>query len=191
MKFSKITTLAKRNKTAVLMQDGDGQQWLSTGSAVYRLENMPLLDEDTVLTVMGVPDDKREKWLARCEDEPRRFLKNDLPDEEEITAEDAGISVIYAGSLLTPIYTLDGVIWLDTELLAPTVKKEDGYKRYFIRNMGKQRAIAVKDGMLLSALILEYIQEGTSLFEAVDTLADRCRAELRRPKMEEYSDQEE
>lgn len=98
MKFSKITSLAKRNKVAMLMQDEDGQQWLSIGSAAYRLENMPLLDEDTVLTVMGVSDDTRTKWLTKRQEEPSRILKNDLPDEVEITAEDAGITVIWGGS---------------------------------------------------------------------------------------------
>ncbi|NCC16565.1 MAG: hypothetical protein EOM28_09480 [Clostridia bacterium] len=191
MKFSKITTLAKRNKAAILMKDEDGQQWLSIGSAVYRLENMPVLDEDTVLTVMGVSDDSREKWLARCQNEPAHILKNDLPDDVEITAEEAEISVIYGGKLLTPIYTFDGVIWIDTELMAPTVKKEEGYKRYFIRKSGKERAIAVKDGMVLSAVIMEYIQGGTSLFEAVDALADRCRAEVRRTMAEDCSGQDE
>lgn len=104
MKFSKITSLAKRNKTAVLMKDDDGQQWLSIGSAVYRLENMPVLDEDTVLTVMGISDDKRQKWLARCEEESSRILKNDLPDEVEVTAEDAGITVIL-GEVCSRQYT--------------------------------------------------------------------------------------
>lgn len=184
MKFSKITSLAKRNKTAILMRDDDGQQWLSIGSAVYRLENMPVLDEDTVLTVMGVSDDKREKWLTRCEEESSRILKNDLPDEVEVTAEDAGITIIYGGSLLTPIYTFYGVIWIDTELMEPTVKKETGYTRYFIRKNGGARAIAVKDGMVLSAVIMEYKQGGTDLYEALDTLADRCRAEERRDDAE-------
>lgn len=61
MKFSKIATLAKRERTAILMTDEEGMQWLSTGAAIYKLENMPVLDEDTVLTVMNVSDDAREK----------------------------------------------------------------------------------------------------------------------------------
>ncbi len=84
------------------------------------------------------------------------------------------------GKLLTPIYTLDGVIWIDTELMAPTVKKEEGYKRYFVRWRGKYRAIAVKDGMVLSAIIMECNQGGSALYEALDTLTDRTRAEERR-----------
>lgn len=180
MKFSKIASLAKRNKNAILMHDEDGQQWLSVGSAAYRLENMPLLDEDTVLTVMGISDDNRDKWYTRRQAEPSDILKNDLPWEVEITADDAGITVIWGGSLLTPIYTMDGVIWIDTELMGPTVKKDDAYKRYFIRKLGKNRVVAVKDGMVLSAVILEYKKGGSSLFEALDTLADRCGAEERR-----------
>jgi hypothetical protein len=167
------------------MQDEDGQQWLSIGCAAYRLENMPLLDKDTVLTVMGISDDTRTKWLTKRLEEPSRILKNDLPDEVEITAEDAGITVIWGGKLLTPIYTFDGVVWIDTELMAPTVKKEEGYKRYFIRWSGKSRAIAVKDGMVLSAIIMEFKQGGSKLFEALDTLTDRCRAEERRTAAEE------
>ena len=62
MKFSKIAMLAKRERTAILITDEEGMQWISTGAAVYRLENMPVLDEDTVLTVMNVSDDAREKW---------------------------------------------------------------------------------------------------------------------------------
>lgn len=81
---------------------------------------------------------------------------------------------------MTPIYTFDGVIWIDAELMAPTVKKEEGYKRYFVRASGKARAIAVKDGMVLSAVIMEFKQGGSELYEALDMLADRCRAEERR-----------
>jgi len=183
LKFSKIASLAKRNKSAILMHDEDGQQWLSVSSAAYCLENMPLLDEDTVLTVMGISDDNRNKWYTRYQAEPSEILRNDMPGEVEITAEDAGITVIWGGSLLTPIYTMDGVIWIDTELMAPTVKKDDPYKRYFIRKLGKNRVVAVKDGMVLSAVILEYRKGGSSLFEALDTLADRCSAEER--KMEQ------
>ena len=71
MKFSKIAMLAKRKKTAILMTDEDGMQWISTGAAVYRLENMPVLDEDTVLTVMNVSDDAREK----CGIHPQKRMK--------------------------------------------------------------------------------------------------------------------
>lgn len=40
MRFSKIAALAKREKTAILMRDADGVQWMGTGAALYMLEGM-------------------------------------------------------------------------------------------------------------------------------------------------------
>lgn len=110
MKFTKIAALAKREKTAILMRDADGVQWLSIESAVYKLDGMPPLDKDTVLTVLGIQGESREKWLAAEKDGAEKLLENDAPGEVEITADDAGVSIIYGGKLLTPIYTMDGML---------------------------------------------------------------------------------
>lgn len=180
MRFSKIAALAKREKTAILMRDKDGVQWLSTGAALYMLEGMPPLDADTVLTVMGVPEDKKDAWLSVVREDTNGMLENDAPGEEEVTADNAGISVIYGGKLLTPIYTMMGMVWIDVELLAPTDRKEAGYRRFFIREMENGgRAIAVKEGMILKAVIMECRIEGDDLAEALETLAERYRLEKR------------
>lgn len=178
MKFSRIAALARKYKTAVIMLDADEMQWLSVGCAVYRLERMPWLDEETVLTLIGVADNSREKWNARGNGKVSEVLNNDLPEDEEITAEDAGISIVYGGKLLTPIYTMEGVIWFDVELLSPAEKKDEGYRRFFVRPMKDgHRAIAIKDGFILTALILEYETKDTDLENAISTLDDRCRSE--------------
>lgn len=180
MRFSKIASLAKREKTAILMRDADGVQWLGTGAAVYMLEGMPPLDEDTVLTVMGIPEDKKDTWLSVIREDKGGLLENDAPGEEEVTADNAGISVIYGGKLLMPIYTMMGMVWIDVELLAPTDRKEEGYRRFFIREMENGiRAVAVKEGMILKAVIMECKVEGDSLADALETLAARYRLEKR------------
>lgn len=180
MRFSKIAALAKREKTAILMRDADGVQWMGTGAALYMLEGMPPLDADTVLTVMGVPEDKKDAWLSVVREDTNGMLENDAPGEEEVTADNAGISVIYGGKLLTPIYTMMGMVWIDVELLAPTDRKEAGYRRFFIREMENGgRAIAVKEGMILKAVIMECRIEGDDLAEALETLAERYRLEKR------------
>lgn len=176
MRFSKIASLAKREKTAILMRDADGVQWLSTGAAVYMLEGMPPLDEDTVLTVMGIPEDKKDTWLSVIREDKGGLLENDAPGEEEVTADNAGISVIYGGKLLMPIYTMMGMVWIDVELLAPTDRKEEGYRRFFIREMENGiRAVAVKEGMILKAVIMECRVEGYDLMDALETLSGRYR----------------
>lgn len=136
MKFSKIASIMKKTKTAILFTDADGMQWLSNGAAVYKLENMPPLDEDTVLTVMGVADDAKSKWHTATREDEKELLLDHVDDEEEITAEDAGICIVHNGKKLVPIYTCDGMLWLDVELLAPTEKKEMGYRKFFVRKMG-------------------------------------------------------
>ena len=176
MKFSKIAALAKREKTAILMRDADGVQWLGTGSAAYMLEGMPPLDTDTVLTVMGVPEDKKSTWFSVEKEDKGKLLENDVPGEEEVTADNAGISVIYGGKLLMPIYTMMGMVWIDAELLAPTDRKEEGYRRFFIREMENGiRAVAVKEGLVLTAVIMECRIESNDLADALDTLAGRYR----------------
>lgn len=176
MKFSKIAALAKREKTAILMRDADGVQWLGTGSAAYMLEGMPPLDTDTVLTVMGVPEDKKSTWFSVEKEDKGKLLENDVPGEEEVTADNAGISVIYGGKLLMPIYTMMGMVWIDMELLAPTDRKEEGYRRFFIREMENGiRAVAVKEGLVLTAVIMECRIESNDLADALDTLAGRYR----------------
>lgn len=180
MRFSKIADLAKREKEAILMRDADGVQWMGTNAALYMLEGMPPLDADTVLTVMGVPEDKKDAWLSVVREDTNGMLENDAPGEEEVTADNAGISVIYGGKLLTPIYTMMGMVWIDAELLAPTDRKEAGYRRFFIREMENGgRAIAVKEGMILKAVIMECRIEGDNLAEALETLAERYRLEKR------------
>ncbi len=176
MKFSKIAALAKREKTAILMRDADGVQWLGTGSAAYMLGGVPPLDTDTVLTVMGVPEDKKSTWFSVEKEDRGKLLENDVPGEEEVTADNAGISVIYGGKLLMPIYTMMGMVWIDVELLAPTDRKEEGYRRFFIREMENGiRAVAVKEGLVLTAVIMECRIESNDLADALDTLAGRYR----------------
>lgn len=188
MKFSKIAAIMKREKTAILIEGEDGIQWLSNGAAAYRLENMPLLDEDTVLTIMGVTDDARGKWYTGMQVDEKGLFQNDFPGEEEITAENAGISIIYGGKLLTPIYTMEGMLWVDTILLEPTERSE--YQRFFLRNAGEHRAIAVKEGMILTAVLMEYdAWADDGLVDAISNLAERCRTEKRR-QAEKRKDEE-
>lgn len=176
MNFSKIAALAKRDRKAILMRDADGMQWLGTGSAFYLLGGMPPLDSDTVLTVMGVPEDKKSTWFSVEKEDKGKLLENDVPGEEEVTADNAGVSVIYGGKLLMPIYMMMGMVWIDAELLAPTDRKEAGYRRFFIRCMENgTRVVAVKEGLVLTAVIMECRIESNDLADALDTLAGRYR----------------
>lgn len=178
MKFSKIAAIMKKSKRAIIVLDADGMQWLSNGAAIYKLENMPPLDEDTVLTIMNVADDTKNKWYTAIKEDETGMLRDFVDGEEEITAEDAGITIIHNGHLMTPIYTMDGMLWIDAALLAPTEKKDMEYRSFFVRNLGGHRAIAVKEGLVLTAIILELnTWDDSSLSDGLKNLLERCRAE--------------
>lgn len=178
MKFQKIASIMKKSKRAIIFQDADGMQWLSNGAAVYKLENMPHLDEDTVLTIMNVADDAKSKWHTAIKEDETGMLRDFVDGEEEITAEDAGITIIHNGHLMTPIYTMEGMLWIDATLLAPTEKKDMEYRSFFVRKLGGHRAIAVKEGLVLTAVIMELnTWDNGSLSDGLKYLLDRCRAE--------------
>lgn len=178
MKFSKIAAVMKKTKTAVLYTDADGVQWLSNGAAVYKLENMPPLDEDTVLTIMNVADDAKSKWYTDIKEDETGMLCDFVDGEEEITAEDAGITIIHNGHLMTPIYTMEGMLWIDAALLAPTEKKDMEYRSFFVRKVGGYRAIAVKEGLVLTAVIMELnTWEDSNLSDSLKNLLERFRTE--------------
>ncbi len=188
MNWDKMKRIAKREKKAILLRDEDGMQWLNTGSAAYILEGMPELDEETVLTIIGVPDNKKSDWTTGKSYDVEPFLQNDFPEEIELTADEARVSVIYEGTEIIPIYTLRGIIWLEAVLLAPTTKKEMGYQRMFLRQCGGKRLIAIKEGMMLSAVIAEYQPERKRFSETLELLAERTRFELK--QMDTHSKKE-
>lgn len=184
MKFSKIAAILKKSRIAILFVDKDGMQWLSDGTAIYKLKDMPDLDEDTVLTVMGVADNQKDKWHTSTRADDTGILADRVYNEEEITAEDAGICIIHNGKRLVPIYTCDGMLWIDAALMAPLERKEEGYRRFFLREIEGKRAIAVKDGLILTAIILEVdTWRDTGLSDRLKNLVHCIRAEeFRRTK---------
>ena len=60
------------------------------------------------------------------------------------------------------------------------------YRRFFVRKVGKHRAIAVKEGMILTAVILEFdTWKAGDLSDGLKTLVKRCKAEeFRRMELE-------
>jgi hypothetical protein len=183
MKFTDIAAVAKRSKTAIIMNDNEGGQWLSNGAAAYRLVDMPLLNEDTVLAVMGVIGTSKERWYVNQQQEESEMLLDRVENETEITGVDAGLSVVYDKRILTPFHTQDGILWVDGAFMQPIVKMNSEYKRFYIRDMGgDRRAIAVKDGMILMALIVEYRMTSEEFAIGLENLSAGARRELARVK---------
>ena len=165
MKFTDIARVAKRNKACIIMTDLDGGQWVSNGYAVYRLEGLPEMTSDDFLNLLGLTETQKEKWSKKDMVDTEGVTKQDRVEETELTADPAGISVFYNGMFLTPFYTPDGVLWMDSQ-----------YLRFFLRGEKGRRMVAVKDGLILVAVISPVVMND-DFIDKVNIMWRKCRQE--------------
>lgn len=178
MKFADIAKRAKATKIACVLEDTNGEQWVSTGSATYKLEGLPKMDSDDFLRLAGVSEDKIGSYYRGGEytdaDAIAAMLHNETEGEIELTSDMAGITIYMEGLRLMPFYTmLNGVIWLDVKNMEPIMKGETKYLRFSLRQYGRGWQIAVKDGLVLIALISEF-EMTEYLYNQVKTLWKQC-----------------
>lgn len=176
MKLSEIIRIAKKQKVAIIETDIDEQQWLNTGKAIYKLEGMPYLTSDIFLNIANVSEKQKENWFKEDRTDRTGIYKTDKVNEIEITADMAGISILYNGSHIVPFYLPDGVIWIDNDYLKPLENCKSEYLRFFVRGE-TNRVLAVKEGLILIALILEYeLQE--HLMEKLELMEHQCKMQI-------------
>lgn len=177
MKFSEIVKIAKKQKIAIIETDIDEQQWLNIGKAAYKLEGMPYLTSDIFLNIANVSEKQKENWFKEERTDRTGRYKTDRVNEIEITADMANISILYNGSHIVPFYLPGGVILIDNDYLKPLENYKSEYLRFFVRGETNHRVLAVKDGLMLIALILEYeLQE--HLMEKLELMEHQCRVQL-------------
>lgn len=178
MKFADIAKRAKATKIAYIVTDESEEQWVSTGSAIYKLEGLPKMDSDDFLRLGGVSEEKIGSYYRGGEypeaDKIVAMLCNKNTDEIELSSDMAGLVVDIDGFRLMPFYTMmHGVIWLDVKNMEPIIKGETNYLRFYLRRYGRGWQIAVKDGLMLIALITEF-EMTEYLYNQVKTLWKQC-----------------
>lgn len=178
MKFSDIAKRAKATKIACVVTDENGDQWVRTGGATYKLEGLPKMNSDDFLRLAGVSEDKIGSYYTGEEYTNQNavevMLRNETTGEIELTSDMAGIVIDMEGFRLMPFYTmLHGVVWLDVKNMEPVMKGDTDYLRFYLRPYGRGWQIAVKDGLVLIALITEY-EMTEYLFNQVKTLWQQC-----------------
>ena len=104
------------------------------------------------------------------------LTKTDRPGEMELTADPAGISVFYNSMCMTPFYTPDGVLWMDEDLLEPVRKIDSHYLRFFLRGEKGRRMVAVKDGLILVAVISP-VKMSDDFMDKINIMWRKCRQE--------------
>ena len=187
MKFTDIAKIAKARKKAEIVTTTNDEQWLSVGNAAYKLEGLPKMEAKDFLRLAGVADDKAERWMrADREDESGIFSDNGW-SEVELTADMAGLSIEYKENILTPLYTTEGAVWVNVGNMAPVVAGKTAYMKFFLRRINGRNVIAVKDGLLLIALIMEFPME-RDLMDRIELLYKQCKIRGTEEKQREEYD---
>lgn len=153
MKIKTVESLLKQTKFITLYDD-DRCQWVSNGHACYPLRNMPLLDADSIFTMLDVPEDKKDKYIFRRDKLSATTL--DFSDNvlgERVFDRDL-INLSMGGKEIEPLRSHSGgIVFLDTNLLKPFAD-EKSVELYERRTKSGEIYIAVKTGLLLLGVIL-------------------------------------
>lgn len=160
MKIKALAALCKKEKSITILDETDenGQvtrQWICCGTAVYPLDGMPEVTEDTILSVFDVPQsDRRLYSVGRGPvNNMSRYLADNEDADREATMGSMTIGV--GGDVIKPIYTPYGLITIKAEMLKPV---EDSSKtaQYFARELPTGTVIVVKNGFQAVATIVQY-----------------------------------
>ena len=153
MKIKTVESLLKQTKFITLYDD-DRCQWVSNGHACYPLRNMPLLDADSIFTMLDVPEDKKDKYIFRRDKLSATTL--DFSDNvvgERVFDRDL-LALSMGGKEIEALRSHGGgIIFFDTSFLRPFAD-EESVELYERHTRDGKSYIAVKTGLLLIGVIL-------------------------------------
>lgn len=102
MKLQKIKSLCIKS-AVIRIYEADGCQWLSDGTGVYPVYNLPKMTDEQIYALFDIPKDKKGKvTISRAPLPTNAFNFNDT-DPTELLLERMPISVNYLGKTLLPL----------------------------------------------------------------------------------------
>ena len=181
MKLNNVASICARVKCAhighVVDRDGVLTQFVGDGGAMYRIDGLPALDKDTLLTIFSVLPKKKEEWQVYEGGLPVGINAKDA-DPTERALEPGRIRIVHGGRLLVPLFGGGGVVFMDSAYLKP-IKDDAGVQQLFLRRSEfGEPYIVVKTGFLLQAIIRPEDVINKAFVDAVSALAYQCRMAL-------------
>lgn len=188
MKIKSIAAICKKNKQIVLFnrtEDGETvQQFISDGAACYPVSGLPILDEESILTIFDVPEKQREDWYVKYAPVPEELNFEDI-DRGERVIEQGNLSIVYAGKTLKPLQTRRGLVFIESRYLAPINDVLDVMELYERVTPGGQPYIVAKAGFLLQAIIMPHNIINERFVQRLQELTEQCGVALSRQQEQE------
>lgn len=168
MKREKIYSICKDNKIIALFEKSvEGkvyEQWLGNGYATYPLGNMPTFDKDTIYSLLGIFDEKKNGWKVLVKDISNdKFYADNLPDDIPLRKFpyifDGNVTFVTDHSCDKDNVLPDVTIFIDNTLLAPIADEDD--IDFYCRKRNNEYAVICRTGLLLRAVIMPKNYSGT------------------------------
>ena len=160
MKLKKVLSICKTNGLYYLYdridRSGEITQWLGDGYALYPLDGLPILDEESFCAVFDITGKQREKILFRHER---------LPYET---------TFINGGLRLKPLKTNNGVMFIRSLYLSPLEDVIDMVQFYERTTPQGGSYIVAKAGFLTAAVIMPYVIS-KKFADELEELSYQCR----------------
>ncbi len=166
-----IEQLCKHSKI-ITLYNTEYEQWISDGYAIYPLIKMPRLTEETILTVLNIPEDKKKKYMIKVDPMPKMYCIEDIADHER-QIEKKWFQL--QGSI--PLQTSQGVQFIQASTLKP-VSDIDQLSIWERTTEAGHTYFAVKDGMMIRAIILPHRFLSKIMVENLQQLANQCQMTL-------------
>lgn len=182
MQIKKIAAICKKKKQVILYnkvnEDGEPiQQYIGDGSAIYPVYGLPILDEESILTIFDVQKKKRDGWIVKHTAPPAVVNLEDV-DHGERRVDPGNITIGYGGMELLPVTTRRGLALIDTMYLAPVGDVMDALDIYERTAPDGSPYIVAKVGFMLQSVILPVQAINQAFTDRLEEIAEHCKVAL-------------
>ncbi len=172
MKIKSIAAICKKAKRVMILNHcsstGTVTQFIGDGVAYYPVYDLPLLDEESVLTIFDIPEKQRENWTTMCVEPAGLHLED--TDTGEYFLEELGVYFALNGVQVKPFRAKGGVIFVDSKYLAPFSDVWDIVQFFERRLDSGQPYVVAKAGFMMQAVIMPFQVQETSLVQELHKL---------------------
>lgn len=182
MKVKKAVDICKKRNVITLYDSTDGQ-WLSDGSAIYPLFELPEFTEETICLAYDINMKKAASMvIVRHSELPEGINFEDAALDETQVVE-GPMDLNYKGQWLKPIITSQGIEFINGEYLKPLSDISDEGLLFFERITDKgNKYFAVKQGLLIVAIIFPMRVIDEAFVKEMQAFATLCEASLHNKK---------
>lgn len=184
MKLKKVTSLCGKSKCYRLYDriDSAGEitQWLGDGYAIYPLNGLPILDEESLCAVFDISEKQRDNIIIRREEIPPA-TNADHTDPAERVLSDDDFSIIYGGTELKPLKTRNGITFIQSKYLSPLEDVLEVVQLYERVTPDGLSYIVAKTGLLIAAVIFPYSVVNEKFVTRLEEVTRESRRVLNQP----------